>query len=450
MSTKTVNVPNTTNTSIEKKTTTTWSNWAGNVQCSPEGIFYPRNEEEVQKLILSAVDLGKNIRVVGSGHSFSQLIQTDSMIVSLDHMSGIINLNKEAKEATVWAGTKLKDLGELLFSRGLAQENLGDIDVQSIAGATATGTHGTGVKFGNISTQILGFTLVTGTGEIIHCTKESNSDLFNAGCISLGALGIITRLQLRLRDSYKLEYVSKKSTLEETLSNLEKLNNENRNFEYYWMPYTNKIQHRISNETNEPIKDNRVKKYFNQVILENTTFKFLCTIGTWFKSSFIRINKIIGVLVNEDRKINHSHRVYASLRRVRFKEMEYNIPAEHFPTVMRKVDALVRENKYRVFFPVECRFVKGDDLWLSPAYKRDSAYMAFHVYYKTPHDPYFTDIEKLMMEYDGRPHWGKMHTRTAKNLRTTYPKWDDFQAIRKSCDPHGVFLNPYLKRVFGV
>ncbi|MCH2045448.1 MAG: FAD-binding protein [Saprospiraceae bacterium] len=450
MSIKTINVPNTTTTSVEKSTSNTWSNWAGNVQCSPEGIFYPKNEEEVQQLILTAANSAKHIRVVGSGHSFSKLIQTDSLIVSLDRMSGIIDLDKKQKIATVWAGTKLKDLGELLFEQGLAQENLGDIDVQSIAGATGTGTHGTGMQFGNLSTQITAFTIVTGTGEIIHCTKDSNSDLFNAGCISLGALGIITRIQLRLRTSYKLEYVSKKSTLEATLADLEKYNRENRNFEFYWMPYTNKIQHRFSNETDEPVKDNKIKKYFNQVILENTTFKFLCTIGTWFKSSFIRINKIIGTLVNEDRKINYSHRVYASLRRVKFKEMEYNIPLKHFPEVMRRVDALVRQEKHRVFFPVECRFVKGDDLWLSPAYQRDSAYMAFHVYYKTPHNPYFTDIEKLMMEYDGRPHWGKMHTRTAKNLCTTYPKWDDFQAIRKSCDPHGVFLNPYLKQVFGV
>lgn len=428
----------------------TWKNWAENVQCQPIAILYPQNEGDVVKIIQQARQEGRKIRVVGSGHSFSPLLDTDQIIVSLDLMQGLISVNEAQCQATVWAGTKLKALGELLFDKGMAQENLGDIDVQSIAGATATGTHGTGAQFGVIATQITAFTIVTGTGDIVECSRTQNPELFEGGRVSLGTWGIITRVTIQLLPTYKLEYTSKRAKLEDTLSRLEEYNATTRNFEFYWMPFTDGLQLRFSNQTDKPVNDGRFKKYINQVVLENNFLKLLCSIGTVFPKSYKRISRVISRAVTTEHKINHSHRVFASLRRVKFREMEYCIPAEHFKEAIRAVHRQVQERDYRVFFPVECRFSKGDDIWLSPAYGRDSAYMAFHVYYKTPHEPYFSEIEKTMMQFDGRPHWGKMHCRNHETLRPAYPKWDQFLQTRAQLDPDQLFINPYMKDVLGL
>lgn len=427
-----------------------WQNWSGTVKCNPLAVLYPANEQEIAQIILKARHEGRKVRVVGSGHSFSPLLDTNDYIVSLDRMQGIISVDADKCQATVWAGTKLKALGESLFEQGMAQENLGDIDVQSIAGATATGTHGTGINFGVISTQIADFTLVTGTGEIVYCSPTENPVLFEGGRVSLGAWGIITRVTLRLLPTYKLEYVSKKARLEETLQRLEEYNTQNRNFEFYWVPYTDKVQMRFSNQTDAPISDGKFKKYFNQVVIENNLLKFLCGIGTLIKPSYKSINRFIGWAMNSERKVNHCHRVYASLRRVRFKEMEYVMPYEAFPDAIRAVHKQVQDKNYRVFFPVECRFAKGDDIWLSPAYGRKSAYMALHVYHKTPHEPYFPEIEKTLEGFGGRPHWGKMHRRTPESLAAAYPKWNDFLQVRQQLDPDRVFLNKHLQEVFGL
>jgi FAD-linked oxidoreductase len=424
-----------------------WQNWAKNVSCSPSMIYYPKNEQEVVEIIQKAKAEGKRIRVVGNGHSFTNLAKTNQIMLSLSEMQGLIEVDKEKMEATAWAGTSINQLNRLLFEQGCNMENLGDIDVQSVAGATATGTHGTGTAFGNVSSQIQRFTIVTAAGEILNCSPTENTALFQAGRISLGALGIITRITLKVVEAYRLDYRSTKAKLEDTLDRIDEYNANNRNFEFYWFPYTKTVQLKMSNQTTEKVKDNATMRYINQHIMENTVFQGMCNIGKWIPASYALISKIAAVGVSKEHKINDSHKVYASPRNVRFKEMEYNVPREHFREIMERIVAKVNEQHYRVYFPVECRFVKGDDIWLSPAYERESAYIAVHVDNRTPHDPYFRDIEAIMMEFGGRPHWGKMHKRTAENLATAYPMWDAFQEIRAKMDPEGLFLNDYLKEV---
>jgi FAD-linked oxidoreductase len=427
-----------------------WENWAGNVQCRPQAILHPKNEEEIVQILRKAQAEGRRVRVVGSGHSFTPLAQTEDYLLTLQNLQGIIESNAEERTATVWAGTTINALGKLLHSLGLAQENLGDIDKQSIAGATATGTHGTGIQFGGLSTQIQAFSLLTAKGELIHCNAQSHPDLFQAGRVSLGALGIITRVKLRLVPSYKLEYIAKKGDLHETLNRLEEYKTQHRNFEYYWFPYTKTVQLKFSNETDLPVKDSAFFKQFNQIFLENKVLGALCNLGKSLKSSYKTINRMMAMGVGSERKVNFSHLVYASVRDVRFKEMEYNIPQAYFKEVMLKIEHRMKEQQYPVFFPIECRFSKADDIWLSPSYGRDSAYFALHVFKGTEHEPYFKDMEQLFMEYDGRPHWGKMHYRSHENLITTYPKWQAFLDLRQSLDPDGLFLNPYLEQMFGL
>lgn len=430
---------------------TTWTNWARNVACQPADILHPRSEEEIIAILQRARKEGRRVRMVGSGHSFTPLAETSDYLVTLQNMQGVLHVDKARKQARLWAGTTINALGKLLHAEGLGQINLGDIDKQSIAGATSTGTHGTGVLFGGISTQIVALRLITASGEVLECSQEdANTDLFNAARVALGALGIVTQVTLQLQDSYKLDYRTDKASLEDTLQNLERYKAENRNFEFYWFPYTDTVQLKFSNETDAPVKDSGLKKFINQSVLENGVFGLICRFGRSFQGNYRRINRLLAGFIGKEQRINYSHLIYASPRNVRFKEMEYNVPAEHFPALVRAIREKMEKEQYRVFFPLECRWTRADDIWLSPSHGRDSAYIAFHVYEGTEHEAYFGDMEALCMQYDGRPHWGKMHTRTAANLATTYPRWADFLALREQLDPDRLLTNPYLEKVFGV
>ena len=356
------------------KKATKWSNWAGNVSCYAEGVFYPRTETDIHEIIAKAKAEQKTVRVVGSGHSFSELIATEDFIVSLTYLSGIIDINKEKKQATIWAGTTIKEANEALFEAGLAIINLGDIDVQSVGGATATGTHGTGTAFGNVSTEIVHFTILTADGQTLNCSPTENRTLFEAGRVSLGALGIITQITLQLADAYKLEYTCQAGSFEETLDKLEAYNKENRNFEYYYFPYSETLQLKLSNVSNKPVNHNKMLAYFNDVIMENTVLSLACKVGLTFPSIHKKLSRAMSKSFPKGTKVNYSHQIYATVRNVKFKEMEYNIPIEHFKEVMLKMKALIEKNNYGVFFPAECRFVKGDDIWLSPAYARFCLY----------------------------------------------------------------------------
>jgi len=426
-----------------------WRNWSGHVACNPSELSYPETEDQVTEIVQKAIRNNQKIRIVGKGHSFSPLVATNDILVSLDKLSGLIKINEAQNEATVWAGTQIKQLGELLFQHGLAQENLGDIDVQSIAGATATGTHGTGITFGNIATQITGMSLVNGKGELIHISKTENAEWLDAARISLGTLGIITRISIRCSPAYNLKIVLKKTSWEETINNIERLNSENRNFEYYSFPYSETVQHRITNLTTDKAQKDGIVRYFNDVIMENAFFWVLCEMTRLMPSMSRRMSRFIGSAAVVTTKINHSHKIFATVRNVKFNEMEYNIPIAAYKDCVKDIKALFTKEKYQVHFPVEHRFVQGDDIWLSPAYKRDSAYIAVHMYKGMPYKKYFEDMEALFRSYDGRPHWGKMHTKQCDTFEQIYPKWNDFKKIRQQLDPNQVFLNDYLKGVFG-
>lgn len=437
-------------TPFQTKLNASWTNWARTVQCKAACLFYPKTEEELRSIVVQAAQEGKTIRVVGEGHSFSPLIETEAYIVSLRHLSGLIAIDKAEGRVTAWAGMSIKDCNQALYEQGMAMINLGDIDVQSLAGATATGTHGTGMEFGNLSSEMVGFRLLTAAGAFLDCSSEEHPDIFAAGRISLGALGIITQITFNIIPAYKLEYTSKAGLFEETMPQIASYNQENRNFEYYYFPYSETLQLKISNVTDKPVKHNPVLAYLNDVVMENGVFGLVTKIGSIFPSLKKVISRSIAKSFPRGTTVHYSHKVYATVRQVRFKEMEYNIPLEHFDACMREVKAAIEEQDFFVFFPVECRFVKADDCWLSPAYQRDSAYIAVHTIPNMPHHPYFAAMEAIFKRYNGRPHWGKMHERYAADLAPVYERWEDFLALRTQLDPQGLFLNSYLKRLFGL
>lgn len=425
-----------------------WENWSGSVHCHPRELPQPAGLDELQALVHGVAEQRGKLRVVGSGHSFTPLVATDDTLVSLDRFQGLESVDAATGLATVKAGTKLKALGELLFEHGLGQENLGDINVQSIAGALSTGTHGTGAGLGIVSTQVRELTLVTGTGELLTCSETQNREVFKAAQVSLGALGVIARVTLQALPKYKLKAVKGPARLDDLIANIERYKSENRHFEFFWFPHTDRAQVKFLNVTDEPAETPGFGKYFTDVVLENGAFWALSELSKRIPGFSKTSNRMAGAAISESSEVNWSHEVFATPRMVKFQEMEYNLPAERLVEVLQEIRACLAKEDFAVNFPLEVRFGEGDDIWLSPAYGRESAYVAVHMYQGMPYQAYFQAIEAIFRRHGGRPHWGKMHTATAAELAGIYPMWEPFQAVRRALDPHEVFLNDHLRRLF--
>lgn len=427
-----------------------WSNWSGTVR-NLAPVYYPETEEEIRMVLLEASKKGATARPVGSGHSFSPLcaVEPGGMLVSLRNYSGIEKIDPEKREVTVKAGTSLHDLNEQLFTQGLALENLGDIDVQGLAGALTTGTHGTGIDFGILATQVTALRLVTPNGEVIDCSVQKDPDVFKAALVSLGVLGIISTMTLRCVPAYSLILETGKMPLSEVLSNYQSLVENHRNFEYYWFPYTNTALTRCAQMTEDaPDRASRWKKSFDN-FLENQVFGALCATARAMPGFSTAVCKISAAAAGVSTKKDHSHRIYATPRLVRFYEMEYNLPRENYPAVKRAILETFARRRFKVPFPLETRFVKEDNIWLSPANARPSAYIAVHQYQGMPYREYFDAMEEIFSAHGGRPHWGKINTRDRAFFEKNYPQWSAFCTIRAQLDPKGIMLNTYLKGLFG-
>ena len=419
-------------------------NWSGIVQFTPKQIHTPATETALIDLVKTCHSQKRHIRVIGSGHSFTRLIETDDMLISLDNLHGVINVDKEANQVTVWAGTKIKALGELLASVGMAQINLGDIDVQSIAGAISTGTHGSGATLGSIATQVIGLRLITANGDAVDCSETENRAIFKAAQVSLGALGIITQVTIQCMPAYTLDYHWYKQRFQDVLSNLDTLK-ANRHFEFYWIPHTETTLVKTMTITEQPAQKKSLFRRFNENVIENMALWGFSAAARQFPGQSSRIARWMAALISNGHDVTASHETFATVRMVKFQEMEYNIPAEHFTECLCAIKDAITAEDVNVHFPIECRFVAADDIPLSPAYQRDSAYIAVHMFKGMEYRPYFDLVEAIFRRYDGRPHWGKLHTRTAAELRTLYPEWDVFMALRAELDPDGIFLNDYLR-----
>jgi len=423
-------------------------NWGRSWSSTPKEIVYPRSEEEVAALLRDANTSGRQVRIIGSGHSWTHLVPTGDILVSLDHMQGLIHFDKEKMIAEVWAGTKLLRLGNILHENGAAMANLGDIDVQSIAGALSTGTHGTGRNFGTLATQLAGLTLVTGSGEVLQCSPEENPEIFKAAQISLGALGIITRMKLNVVPMFKLEYVSKGGKLRDAVGNYEYYITANRNYEFYWFPFTDMVQFKFVNETDAPIKAGGFWREVDDVLIENLGYAVLSHVSKNIKSFTKYFSKFSAKYVPKGRWVNHSHKIFATKRWVRFYEMEYNVPVENFKDCFYEVRDCIHSNNFRVHMPLEVRYVKGDDIMISPAYGRDCVYMAVHQFRGMQYKEYFDAVEKVFRKFGGRPHFGKMNTMGYEEFRQAHPNWDAFITLRNRLDPKGIMLNDYLRKIF--
>jgi FAD-linked oxidoreductase len=408
----------------------------------------PRSVEEVVEIVRTAARDDKTVRVAGSGHSFTDLVKTNQVMISLDHLNRVLEVDTRTREATVQAGKKLYKLNDTLQRYGLALENLGDINRQSIGGAIGTGTHGTGLAFGNLSTQVMGLTLVTASGEVLECSEDQHRDIFKAAQISLGALGVIVEVKLRLVPVYRLSYVRKKAEFDETVRQADAYAHANRHFEFYLFPHTDTVQLKVLNDTNEPVMRHPIRKWFVDSFLENTALGIISRRCRKKPERCPAMAQFMARKLSDTQEIDVGHRVLSTKRNVRFNEMEYAVPMEDGPKAIQDIKSWIEREGIAVHFPIEYRYVKGDDIPLSPCYGRDSVCISVHMFQGMPHERYFEGCERIFRRYNGRPHWGKMHNLKAKELAVLYPEWDEFQKVREELDPKRVFLNKYLTALF--
>jgi FAD-linked oxidoreductase len=427
-----------------------WRNWTGDQRCVPAAIYHPRTLEGLIYAVRQASEGGLAIHTAGSGHSFTDAALTGGAMVRIEALNRMLDVDRGTGLVKVEAGITLADLSALLWEHGLALENLGDIDTQTLAGAISTATHGTGARFRNLAAQVEALELVLADGSVIEVSEDADPPAFRAARVGVGALGVIYAVTVRGVPAFVMRRVDSPQPLEATLAGIDDLAARNEHFEFFVFPHTDTALVIERNRFEAPARPRgRVDAYVSEILIENYGMDALSRIARRFPTSIPRLANFAARQFSRTERTDRSYRVFASERRVRFTEMEYAIPREHGPDAVRGVLALIRERGFPVGFPIEFRLVAPDDAFLSPAHEREAAYVAVHQYQGAPWEPYFRAVEEIMDSYGGRPHWGKRHFQTAETLAGRYPRWRDFQKVRARLDPEGRFSNAYTDRVLG-
>lgn len=419
-----------------------WSNWSGNVSVRPQRFESPASVEELMALVSSSTG---RIRPVGSGHSFTALAHTDGTIVDLSKRTDdVLEVDRSEETAVVDAGASLRSLSRSLEDHGLGFKNLGDIDVQSFAGATSTATHGTGRQLRCLSAEILGLHLVTATGDLLEISKDANAELLPAAQVALGSLGIMVDATVQLRSAYKLHRRTMIEPLKDTVAAAHQRWDEHRNFEFFTLPYCDYAFTITHDETTDA--DRRDGESDDEGALQD--LRRLRTLTK--RLSPVRraiLNQVARRTETED-VVGPSWQLLASERNTIFNEMEYHLPVGSGLDALAEVIAAVESNP-DVYFPVECRRTAADSAWLSPFQGDERISIAVHMGEGDDYQWLFEVVEPIFQRHGGRPHWGKLHSLKADGLRALYPDFDRFLAVRADLDPTGRFLNPHTAALWG-
>ncbi|MEU6405628.1 D-arabinono-1,4-lactone oxidase [Streptomyces sp. NPDC046985] len=428
----------------------TWRNWGGTVAARPAREVAPASVEELAAAVRQAAEDGLRVKAVGSGHSFTSVAATDGVLIRPHLLTGIRSLDRASMTVTVEAGTPLKRLNMALAREGLSLANMGDIMEQTVAGATSTGTHGTGRDTASIAAQIMGLELVTADGSVLTCSAREHPDVFAAARIGLGALGVVTAITFAVEPVFLLTAREEPMPLERVLAEFDQLWAENEHFEFYWFPHTGGTTTKRNNRSAGPEAPvGRLAGWFEDELLSNGVFQVANWVGRAAPATVPSIARISSRALSARTYTDIPYKVFTSPRRVRFVEMEYAVPRAALTGALRELKAMVDRSGLRVSFPVEVRTAPADDVTLSTASGRDSAYIAVHMFRGTPYQRYFTAAERIFTAHEGRPHWGKIHTRDAEYLAAAYPCFGEFTALRDRLDPERRFQNDYLRRVLG-
>ncbi|MGW4277073.1 D-arabinono-1,4-lactone oxidase [Streptomyces seoulensis] len=428
----------------------TWRNWGGNVQARPAREVAPASVEELSEAVRRAAEDGLKVKAVGTGHSFTSIAATDGVLIRPQLLTGIRTIDRDAMTVTVEAGTPLKRLNLALAREGLSLTNMGDIMEQTVSGATSTGTHGTGRESASIAAQIRGLELVTADGTVIACSATENPEVFAAARIGLGALGIVTAITFAVEPVFLLTAREEPMPLDRVLAEFDQLWAENEHFEFYWFPHTTGTTTKRNNRSAGPEQPvGRLLGWVEDELLSNGVFQVANWVGRAVPATVPAIARLSSRALSARTYTDIPYKVFTSPRRVRFVEMEYAVPRAALGDTLRELKTMLDRSGLRVSFPVEVRTAPADDIALSTASGRDSAYVAVHMFRGTPYQRYFTAAERIFTAHEGRPHWGKVHTRDAEYLAGVYPRFGEFTALRDRLDPQRLFQNDYLRRVLG-
>ncbi|MFJ7424132.1 D-arabinono-1,4-lactone oxidase [Streptomyces uncialis] len=427
-----------------------WRNWAGNVTARPAREVTPASVDELADAVREAAEDGLRIKAVGTGHSFTAAAVTDGLLIRPRLLTGIRRIDRAAMTVTVEAGTPLARLNLALAREGLSLTNMGDIMVQTVAGATSTGTHGTGRDSASTSALIRGIELVTADGSVLTCSEQENPEVFAAARIGLGALGVITAITFAVEPVFLLTAREEPMSFDRVTSDFDALVAENEHFEFYWFPHTANCSTKRNNRSAGPARPvPPVSGWIEDELLSNGLFQAVNSVGRVIPAAIPAIAKVSSRALSARTYTDIPYKVFTSPRRVRFMEMEYAVPREALVSALLELRTMVERSGLRVSFPVEVRTAPADDIPLSTASARDSAYIAVHMYRGTPYQAYFTAAERVFAAHGGRPHWGKIHTQGAEYLSEVYPRFGEFTAVRDRLDPERRFGNDYLRRVLG-
>ncbi len=428
----------------------TWTNWSRSVEAHPRRIDHPGTTADVVALVHLARSQGLPLKAYGAGHSFTPIAATDGFLLRLDRMNHVLAHDTTSGRVRVQAGMSLHELNPTLLALGLALPNLGDVDPQSVAGAISTGTHGTGGRLHGIAAAVVGLQLVTAEGDVVEIDDQHS--WFDAARVSLGALGIVTEVTLQCVPAFLLHAREEPMPLPEVIERLPELVEENDHFEFYWFPHTEKALIKRNNRVPDGTKRapvGRIRHLVDDEILSNGVFGLLNEVATRRRSLVPRINRISGSVLSAREFVDHSHEVFVSPRRVRFRETEFAMPRSALPEVIAALQSWFDAGHETISFPIEVRFTGADDIWMSTGHERDNCYVAVHQYHRSDPAAYFSAAQDIFTAHEGRPHWGKMNSVDAAYLRERYSRFDDFVAVRDEADPERVFTNPYLDRVLG-
>jgi FAD-linked oxidoreductase len=428
----------------------TWRNWAGNVAAQPRRVVAPASVDELAAAVRKAAEDGLTAKAVGTGHSFTATAATSGMLIRPDRLCAIRSIDRDAGTVTVEAGVPLKQLNAVLAAEGLSLTNMGDIMEQTVAGATSTGTHGTGRDSGSIAAQIKALELVLADGSVLACSAEENADVFAAARVGIGALGVISAITFAAEPLFLLNAREEPMRFDRVMSEFDRLAAENEHFEFYWFPHTDGCNTKRNNRSQGPARPlPPVRGWIDDELLSNGVFQAACALGKAVPGTIPGIARISSRALSARTYTDIPYKVFTSPRRVRFVEMEYAVPREAAVEALRELKATVERSDFRISFPVEVRIAPADDITLSTASGRDSAYVAVHMYRGSRYQEYFTAVEKIMTGHAGRPHWGKIHSRDAEYLAGVYPRFGEFTALRDRLDPGRLFANDYLRRILG-
>lgn len=427
-----------------------WRNWAGNVTARPARTVAPASTEELAAAVRAAAADGLTVKAAGTGHSFTPVAATDGLLVRPERLTGVRAVDRAAGTVTVAAGTPLKRLNETLSAHGLSLTNMGDIMEQTVSGAVSTGTHGTGRDSASLAAQVTALELVTADGSVLSCSAQEHPDVFAAARLGLGALGVISELTFAVEPEFLLTAREEPMPFDEVTGRFDELVAENEHFEFYWFPHTGNCNTKRNNRSQGPADPpGRISGWVEDELLSNGVFQVACAVGRAVPAAIPGIARISSRALSARTYTDIPYKVFTSPRRVRFVEMEYALPRAAAVAALGELKALVERSDFKVSFPVEVRTAPADDLPLSTASGRDTVYVAVHMYRGTPHEAYFAAAERIMTAHEGRPHWGKLHTRDAAYLAEAYPRFGAFTAVRDRLDPDRRFGNAYLRRVLG-